>query len=110
MIPPKLLSVKNFSLTAYLGQLLEKGRTHKLKKFLCATIFGGFWIEWKQKQKGVVFFTKSCGPALDPPPLSCCGAHQPKLQLFYFVTPLTAARSALVDPFDPISKTLNILA
>ena len=69
MIPPKLLSVKNFSLTAYLGQLLEKGRTHKLKKFLCATIFGGFWIEWKQKQKGVVFFTKSCGPALDPPPL-----------------------------------------
>ena len=41
--------IQKVSLTAYLWQLRERGRTHELKSNF--TRFGDFWIECKQKQK-----------------------------------------------------------
>ena len=55
----------------------DRGRTHTLKVFFSAiTRFGGFWIEWKQKQKVVVFYQKMWSGHI-------CGVHQPKIPLFW---------------------------
>ena len=58
--------VQKVSLTANLWQLLDRGRTHKLKSVMCIYTFWRLLNRNESKNKR--FFTKSCGPLLAPPP------------------------------------------
>ena len=61
------------------------GYRRQINKFYCVfTRFEGFCIEWKQKQKVVLFWPKVLvGPRPTPPPPPPTGPHHPKVPLFY---------------------------